>query len=302
LTFISSVAARNPILNDCKIPADINVSAGADKSLILPNNSSTLNGSASSSTGLIVSTTWLKISGPNSYVIDDPSSLNTNLSNLEEGVYQFSLTVTDNLGNTVSDTMVFVVASRILIDFGGQFTSSPDSNGLHWNNVNSGTPGIKLSNAINIQNQVTNIGLEVVNRIDGTFNLAGPGVNTANTIGAIGEYPASSTSDYAFSHPSTNDGQWKLTGLDSGTTYHVKFWGTRNGVSDFRFIEIKRSEETVWQSYDARNNSNPDNAAVFIFTGKSDQVFDIRTKSGSSFINLFFFNDTSNVSINSLKV
>lgn len=237
LSFSFNGLSRNPVFTN-GIAADISVSAGADKSLILPINSSTLDGSASSFSGSIVSTTWSKISGPTSYLIANPSTLSTTVSNLEEGIYLFSLTVSDNLGNTGSDTMVIVVTTRILIDIGGQFTSSPDGNGYHWNNINSGTPGIKLSNAINIQNQVTNIGLEVVNRIDGTFNLAGPGVNTANTIGAIGEYPATATSDYAFSHPSTTDGQWKLTGLDTGTTYRVKFWEQEMGFPILDLLKL----------------------------------------------------------------
>jgi hypothetical protein len=263
------------------IPNSLIVDAGNDTALVLPTNSLSLNGTATTS-GSINSVQWSKINGA-PVTFSNANALNTSVSGLDEGVFLFVLTVSDNLGETASDTIVVTVSSRILIDFGSQFTGSPDANGYHWNNVNAGTPGIKLFNAINVQNLVTNIGLEVVNRIDGTFNLAGPGVTTANSVGIVGDYPATATSDYAFSHSSTSNGKWKLTGLDSGTTYTVKFWGTRNGVSDSRFIEIKREEETTWKTYNARNNTNPNNGATFTFTGKTEQIFDIRSGATSTF-------------------
>ena len=65
-------------------------------------------------------------------------------------------------------------------------TTNPDINSNYWNNITSGTPGVKISNAVSTANTSTNVGLEIVNRIDGTFNLAGPGVNTGNTAGRQG--------------------------------------------------------------------------------------------------------------------
>jgi hypothetical protein len=128
--------------------------------------------------------------------------------------------------------------------------------------------------------------MEVVNRIDGTFNLGGLGVNTntelPNGVGAVGDYPASATADYVFAHPSATNGQWKFSGLDSLKTYSFKFWGTK-AINVPRIIEIKTSESSTWKSYDGTNNANFNNAAIFFISGKTEQVFDIRVQAASSF-------------------
>jgi hypothetical protein len=272
---VKTVQAENPGI--------LTVNAGSDVQLTLPNNSITLSGSAVSSTGNILTYSWLKISGPSTFNITNQNTPIPSLSGLVEGIYTLELTVTDDESNVVSDTINVTVVSRILIDFGASLTSSPDANGNYWNNVNSGTNGVKITNAITSQNTLTTIGFQVVNRIDGTFNTGGPGVNSGNTVGIVNDYPNSATVDYAFAHPSTTSGRWRLTGLDTGTSYTVKFWGTRSGIPDSRFIEIKMEDETTYQSYDAANNSNYDNAAVFTFTGKSVMNFDIRVQAGSAF-------------------
>jgi hypothetical protein len=273
----------------CSIPSYANVqgiltvNAGADVQVTLPNNSIGLSATATSSTGNILSYTWVKIAGPSTFVLANQFTPIPTLSGLVEGVYSLELTVTDDESNVVSDTINIVVSSRILIDFGNAQTSSPDANGNYWNNVTSGSNGVKITNALTAQNSLTSIGLQVVNRIDGTFNTGGPGVNSGNTVGVVNDYPNSATIDYAFAHPSTNTGRWRLTGLDTGTTYVVKFWGTRSGVPDPRIIEIKMEDETSYQSYDGANNSNYSNAAVFTFTGKNAMNFDIRVQAGSAF-------------------
>lgn len=84
--------------------------AGADISITLPNNNTTLNGSASSDPdGNIVSYTWSKISGPAQYNIANASVSSTALTNLVQGSYNFRLLVTDNNGAVDSDTIVVIV-------------------------------------------------------------------------------------------------------------------------------------------------------------------------------------------------
>jgi Predicted peptidase len=84
--------------------------AGEDKFIELPDNSTVLNGSGSDADGAIASYQWRKISGPASYNLANANSASTQLSNLEEGEYQFELTVTDNKGATAKDTVKVVVA------------------------------------------------------------------------------------------------------------------------------------------------------------------------------------------------
>ncbi len=84
--------------------------AGANISITLPVNSTTLNGSASyDPDGTISSYAWAWISGPSQYSIGNAGAVSTPLTNLVEGVYQFRLTVTDNGGLSASDTIKITV-------------------------------------------------------------------------------------------------------------------------------------------------------------------------------------------------
>ncbi len=258
--------------------------AGNDIYLTSPINSTTLDATLSNDAdGSISSYSWTTLSNPSQAVFSNASASITTLSNLSEGFHQFELTVTDNNGATATDTISVFVGSRVLIDFGPDQVINPDINNNYWNNVTTGTVGTKIADAINTLNASTGISLNIMSRIDGTFNTGGPGVNTGNTIGAINDYPASTTTDYAFAHPSTTNGLWKLTGLDSNRTYSVKFWGTKNILNSSRIIQIKTTEDTDWQQYDASNNSDYNNAAYFLFTGKSEIAFNIKVDDASSF-------------------
>lgn len=84
--------------------------AGADISITLPTNTTTLNGGASKDPdGTIVRSVWSKITGPASYAIGDPNALATSLGSLVAGTYVFRLTVTDDKGATASDDVNVIV-------------------------------------------------------------------------------------------------------------------------------------------------------------------------------------------------
>lgn len=261
---------------------NLTVNAGVDVSLVLPQNSTSFTAFANS-TGNITGYNWVKLIGPNVYTLSNENTSILNVSNLIEGAYSFEVTVTDDESNVETDTVFVTISSRILIDFGRTLTTSPDANNRYWNNVLTANNGVKLTSSITTNNVLTSVGMEVVNRIDGTFNTAGFGVNTGNTVGAIGDYPNTATTDYAFAHSSATNGQWKLTGLDAGTIYTVKFWGTRTGDLSTKEIEIKRADETTYQSYDAQNNTDFNRSITFILSGVTEMVFDIRASSASTF-------------------
>jgi hypothetical protein len=83
--------------------------AGADMLVPLPASSAVLNGSATDAESNIVGYAWKKIYGPDSYSIESPTSLRTNLTNLEKGWYEFELVVTDAGGLTGKDTVGVLV-------------------------------------------------------------------------------------------------------------------------------------------------------------------------------------------------
>ena len=84
--------------------------ASADQAITLPTNSVNLNGNGSSDPdNNIVSYLWTKITGPSSFLIEHPDSLSTKVSNLQIGVYQFELTVTDGMGMYGKDTIKVTV-------------------------------------------------------------------------------------------------------------------------------------------------------------------------------------------------
>jgi hypothetical protein len=275
-------------------PAQVNVpplaDAGNDSTITLPVNTLQLNGIGTDADGSIASYAWRKVSGPSSYMFSDSGVAKPMISNLSQGVYGFELTVTDNNGLTNKDTVYMTVetasvitSQRILIDAGlaNGTTSSPDPQGRYWNNMTDARPGLRVNNAVTIANIPTSIKLQVVNPA-GSSGPTDLNIRTSGAIGNVGEYPASATNDNAFANKSITNGMWRIYGLDATTTYTVKFWGSYS-LAESRIIQIKRSDETAWQEYNAALNTNINTAAGFTFTGKTEMSFNIRVKSGNSF-------------------
>jgi predicted esterase len=86
--------------------------AGPDQNLVLPTNTTTLNGAASyDPEGVFRAWKWMKISGPDQHTIANASNSVTTVSNLVEGTYRFSLTGWGNNWRPFSDTMQITVVS-----------------------------------------------------------------------------------------------------------------------------------------------------------------------------------------------
>jgi len=94
---------RSPIAN-----------AGLDKTIILPVNTITLDASASNDPdNNLITYNWEKITGPASFTIVNPSAIQTEVTNLVEGEYEFELSVTDTKGAYTKDrSRVLVVVDR----------------------------------------------------------------------------------------------------------------------------------------------------------------------------------------------
>jgi len=90
------------------------VDAGPDREITLPITNSNANGTASDVDGTIVSIVWTQLSGPTTAGISNGNTLNPQFNSLSlPGVYVFQVVVTDNDGNTATDTMTITVIEVI---------------------------------------------------------------------------------------------------------------------------------------------------------------------------------------------
>jgi K319L-like, PKD domain len=84
--------------------------AGSDIAITLPLDSVILNANASTDPdGSITNYAWSKISGPASFNIANPATVQTQATRLIQGIYQFELKVTDDKGLSAKDTVSVTV-------------------------------------------------------------------------------------------------------------------------------------------------------------------------------------------------
>ena len=83
--------------------------AGADQTITLPTNSTTLSGIGVDPDGNITAYQWTKIAGPTAGTITTPTAASTTITALVQGVYRFELRVTDNNGALGRDTVQITV-------------------------------------------------------------------------------------------------------------------------------------------------------------------------------------------------
>ncbi|MEQ9415331.1 MAG: tandem-95 repeat protein, partial [Cyclobacteriaceae bacterium] len=106
-----------------KLGGSPSANAGTDVTLTLPVNSTTINGSGSDPGGSIVSYLWAKVTGP-TVTLSNASTSNLSLSAMVAGVYEFSLTITDNDGNTATDN-VLVTVNPVVVNQAPTIASNP---------------------------------------------------------------------------------------------------------------------------------------------------------------------------------
>ena len=88
--------------------------AGADQTITLPTNAVNLDGSASTDPeNNITSYLWTKISGPTTFTIINSNAVQTQVTTLVQGIYQFELKVTDALGLFSKDTIQVIVNAAL---------------------------------------------------------------------------------------------------------------------------------------------------------------------------------------------
>ena len=86
--------------------------AGNDINIYLPDNSVQVNGTGTDVDGLIVSYQWRIFTNNSGYTVSDIYAAQSEVGNLQQGIYLLELTVTDNSGETGKDTMQITVGSN----------------------------------------------------------------------------------------------------------------------------------------------------------------------------------------------
>jgi hypothetical protein len=154
--------------------------AGADKTIKLPNDSTLLDGSASTDPdGRITEWLWRKITGPSSFAIKDIAVSKTLVNKMVPGTYSFELKVTDNEGLFAKDTIKIFVDSatapnrppvaragqdqtitlpvnKALLD--GSGSTDPDNNiiGYAWRKI-AGPPNSGFSDPVAIKTEALDL-------------------------------------------------------------------------------------------------------------------------------------------------
>lgn len=123
-----------PTVTEPPYPAP-NASAGYDIQVILPNDYCWLEGgyyyfNASNNNITNNKVAWEKISGSSNCILESPDSLKTKVSKLKKGVYEFELTVTNNMGLTGKDRVTVTVGEM------SENTKEKIFNDLIWNDWN----------------------------------------------------------------------------------------------------------------------------------------------------------------------
>jgi pimeloyl-ACP methyl ester carboxylesterase len=141
------------------------IGIGRTQYITLPDTTAAVSGSASVSSGTIISHVWTFVSGPKIAVISNPTYNITNVSGMTAaGIYVFKFSATDNGGLTTSATTDIIVAGIPVLPAGADSTfasaiapalfTSPDSNSLFhqalslYPNPTSGTFEFHVNNAM----------------------------------------------------------------------------------------------------------------------------------------------------------
>lgn len=209
------------------------VDAGPAQNITLPSNTVQLSGTASDPDGSITTYAWTKVSGPAQGSFSSTAIANPTFSNLASGTYKLRLTVTDNRGASIQDSVNVVVnvappppatpgqAIQVRI-YGG---TNPYNN-TAWNNWSLGTA-------------TSNIVSSTFKYVDGTASTVkatlsqstAVGDNSATYLG--GMVPAEVL---RYTSYSTMSRTLTITGLAASKQYTIELYSSRNSTSNNKTI------------------------------------------------------------------
>ncbi|MBU0679295.1 MAG: hypothetical protein KJ626_14435 [Verrucomicrobia bacterium] len=151
--------------------------------------------------------------------------------------------------DTGSVAAVRLAPPKILVDFGpnndddGRRASDPDENGNYWNswrpidgytNLNYIVSGTSTSGLITSDNQSTEVGLEITENFTGANGIQNGGLDDPDgpQFSLLGDFAVeTATEDYFYDG---NTAAFKITGLNTGSLYTLRFFGTRAWSSETR--------------------------------------------------------------------
>ncbi len=221
--------------------------AGADKEFILPQNSDTLSGTSIDAEGNMALCNWSQIAGPTQSTIISKDSLNTEITNLEEGTYTYRFTVTDSTGNTAYDD-VNVLVQPAPLPVGTRlvkvnvFGGVNPYNNAEWNNWNASAS--LTSGFFDYSDTSGSVIKATLSRSDGISD------NGATYGGTMAPPEVLRYASY-----STAPRTLIISGLSPAASYSLELFSSRNNTSGYATIyTVNDSSKTVVTD---KNKSNP---------------------------------------------
>ena len=156
--------------------------AGSNQTVTLPTSTASLAGTGTDADGSIATYAWTKVSGPAGGNLSTPSSANTGVSGLAQGVYVFNLMVTDNQGATGTANVQITVNAATTTPPPFSVNAGPDQN------LAAGTATASLAGTLPASTTVPTAPSDTVTLIviQGESNAAGNALNSAGLPSELG--------------------------------------------------------------------------------------------------------------------
>jgi hypothetical protein len=233
--------------------------AGVDQTITLPVDSVQFTGLGSDLDGSIVSYAWTKASGGTA-IIANTSSASTKVYGLEEGIYQFVLTVTDDSSAAATDTVIVTVlpldtsTSPKVINVSIYGGVNPYVNS-QWNNwdVNNGSGNVSgLLNYSDSTVSTISAALSYSNGINDNYSGYGAGATMAPE--EVVRYTSYSSANRTLT----------LSGLSTTKEYAIELYASRRTSGNPTIFTIGGVSDTIDTYYNLANAS--------VFTGLSSDT------------------------------
>jgi alpha-tubulin suppressor-like RCC1 family protein len=231
------------------------VSAGSAQTITLPANSVTLTGTATGNGGsMIAATQWTQTGGPGSATIGAAGSLSTAVSNLAQGTYTFTLTASDNTGQSASSNVTVTVnaapAVPPTVAAGGNQSITLPTNSVTLTGTATGNGGATIVSTLwtetggpSTATVVTPSGLSssVTGLVQGSYTFAFTATdnNGQTSTSSMTVSVAASTPPPTYTPPTVNAGSAQTITLPTNS---VSLTGTASGTNGATVVSTTWSQ------------------------------------------------------------